>query len=160
MKIAVTCQGDKLDDQMDQRFGRSPFFLIVDSDTMEYEAIENTNATLGQGAGIQSAQMISSMGVEVLVTGNCGPKAFDVFNASGVKVITGVSGSVRQAVEDFKGGKLTSSQAPTVGDKFGSGMGGGRGMGGGCRGGGGRGRGCGGGQGRGGGQGGGQGRKV
>ena len=57
MKIAVTCQGDKLDDQMDQRFGRSPFFLIVDSDTMEYEAIENTNATLGQGAGIQSAQM-------------------------------------------------------------------------------------------------------
>ena len=165
MKIAVTSTGPTLDDMMEERFGRCAYFLIIDPDTLEFEALENPNIALGGGAGIQSAQLMADKGVSTVLTGNCGPNAFQTFGAANIQVITGVSGQVRQAVEQYKSGALASTTTPNVQSQFGMGMGGGmatgRGMGmGGGRGMGGGGRGMGGGGGRGMGGGGGMGRGM
>jgi predicted Fe-Mo cluster-binding NifX family protein len=133
MKIAVTSTGPTLDDTVEERFGRCPYFLIIDPDTLEFEPFENPNIALGGGAGIQSAQLMANKGVSVVLTGNCGPNAFQTFGAAGVQVITGVSGQVRQAIEQYKSGALSSTAGPNVQSHFGMGMGGdmgrGRGMG-------------------------------
>jgi predicted Fe-Mo cluster-binding NifX family protein/ferredoxin len=178
MKIAVTSTGPTLDDNVEARFGRCAYFLIIDTDTMQFEAIENPNIALGGGAGIQSAQLMSEKGVATILTGNCGPNAFNVFGQAGIQVIVGVSGAVRNAVEQFKTGAFSSASGPSVESHFGMkstangqpmagpmgqvpgagmgfGMGGGRGMGRGM--GSGRGMGRGGGMGRGMGKGGGMG---
>lgn len=127
MKIAVTTVGPSLDEQVETRFGRTPYYLFVDTETMEFEAMQNPNVAAGGGAGIQSAQLMSDHGVRYVLTGNCGPNAFQVFSAAGIQVIVGVSGIARQAIEQFKTGVLTTSNQPNVASHFG--MGGGRGMG-------------------------------
>ncbi|MBL7186443.1 MAG: 4Fe-4S binding protein [Phycisphaerae bacterium] len=119
MKIAVTSTGPTLDDNVEARFGRCVYFLIVDTDTMEYEAIENPNIALGGGAGIQSAQLMSEKGVMAVLTGNCGPNAFNVFGQTGIQVVVGVRGQVRSAVEQFKAGAFSSASEPNVGSHFG-----------------------------------------
>ncbi len=119
MKIAVTSTGPTLDDNVEARFGRCPYFLIIDTDTMQLEAIENPNMALGGGAGIQSAQLMSEKGVITVLTGNCGPNAFNVFGQAGIQVIVGVSGPVRNAVEQFKTGSLSSASGPNVASHFG-----------------------------------------
>ena len=151
MKIAVTSTGPTLDDMMEARFGRCAYFLIIDLDTMEFEAVENPNIALGGGAGIQSAQLMAEKGVSTVLTGNCGPNAFQTFGAANIQVITGVSGQVRQAVEQYKSGALASTATPNVQSHFGMGTGGGMGTGRGMGMGGGRGMGGGGGRGMGGG---------
>lgn len=138
MKIAVSSQGQTLDDAVDPRFGRAPFFQIVDPDTLNSETLPNPNIELGGGAGIQSAQLMAERGVTVILTGNCGPNAFRTFGAAGIQVITGVSGTVRDAVNAYKAGTLTQADAPSVPSHFGMGGGGG-GRGGAGRGGGGMG---------------------
>ena len=139
MKIAVSATGTTLDDQVDARLGRARYFLIVDTDTMDFRAIENSNAMAGGGAGIQTGQMLAQLDVKAVLTGNCGPNAFQVFGAAGIQVIVGVSGQIRAAVENFKNGTLSQAQQPNVNAHFGTGGGPGRGggMGGGGRGGGG-----------------------
>ena len=119
MKIAVTSTGPTLDDPVEARFGRCPYFLIIEPDTLELEPIPNPNISLGGGAGIQSAQLMASKGVSVVLTGNCGPNAFRVLTAAGIKVITGVSGIVEKAVEHYRSGKYTSAGMPSVSDHFG-----------------------------------------
>lgn len=145
MKIAVTSNGPLLDDNVEARFGRCAYFLLIDPETMQCEAIENPNIALGGGAGIQSAQLMSEKGVTVILTGNCGPNAFNVFGQAGIRVVVGVSGSVRHAIEQFKTGSLSSVSEPNVASHFGMGRGSGMGRGGGM----GRGMGRGGGMGRG-----------
>ncbi|RJR51073.1 MAG: dinitrogenase iron-molybdenum cofactor biosynthesis protein [Desulfobacteraceae bacterium] len=151
MKIAVTSTGPELDSTLDPRFGRCAYFLIIDPETFEFDAIENSSRAMGRGAGVQSAQLVAGKGTSVVLTGNCGPNAFQAFDAAGIKVITGVSGKVREAVELFKSGKLDSTSTPNVQSHFGMGRGmggGGMGRGGGVSGGGmGRGGGMGGGMG-------------
>ncbi|MBN1554098.1 MAG: NifB/NifX family molybdenum-iron cluster-binding protein [Phycisphaerae bacterium] len=145
MKIAVTATEPSLDAKVEPRFGRCPYFLIVDSDTLEFEAVENPNVMLGGGAGIQSAQMIAQKGATHVLTGNCGPNAHQTLSAAGIRVMIGCSGVIRDVVEQFKNGQLQAADQPNVDSKFGvgggMGGGGGRGMGGG----GGMGRGMGGG---------------
>jgi len=153
MKIAVTATGPSLDDQVEARFGRAPYYLFVETETMEVEAVQNPNVAAGGGAGIQSAQLMSDHGVQYVLTGNCGPNAFQVFSAAGIQVIVGMSGGARQAVEQFKTGVFTASNQPNVASHFGMGAGGGMGMGGGK----GMGMGMGGGRGMGMGMGGGRG---
>jgi predicted Fe-Mo cluster-binding NifX family protein/ferredoxin len=119
MKIAVTSAGPSLDDNVEARFGRCPYFMIIDTDTMQYESIENPNIALGGGAGIQSAQLMSEKGVTAVLTGNCGPNAFNVFGQAGIQVIVGVSGNVRNAVEQFKTGAFPSALGPNVASHFG-----------------------------------------
>jgi predicted Fe-Mo cluster-binding NifX family protein/ferredoxin len=119
MKIAVTSTGLSLDDNVEARFGRCAYFLIIDTDTMQYDAIENPNIALGGGAGIQSAQLMSEKGVTTVLTGNCGPNAFNVFGQAGIQVIVGVSGVIRDAVEQFKTGAFSSASGPSVASHFG-----------------------------------------
>lgn len=123
MKIAVTSTGSDLSSTVEARFGRCAFFIILDTDTMEFEAIENPNIALGGGAGIQSAQLMSQKGVKTVLTGNCGPNAFQTFGAAGIQVITGVSGIVGDAVEQFKAGAFSSAAGPNVASHFGMGTG-------------------------------------
>lgn len=129
MKIAVTSTGPSLDDSVEGRFGRCAYFLIIDPDTMEFEAVPNPNISLGGGAGIQSAQMMADKNVSVVLTGNCGPNAFQTFGAAGIQVITGVGGAVRQAVRQYKTGVMTGASAPSTQSHSGMRTGGGRGMG-------------------------------
>ena len=131
MKIAVTATGPNLDSQVEARFGRCAYFLIIDPDTMEFESLRNPNTALGGGAGVQSAQLMAEKDVKVVLTGNCGPNAFRTFGAAGIQVIVGVSGAVRAAAEQFKSGSLASASGPNVASHFGTGGGAGQGMGGG-----------------------------
>lgn len=143
MKIAITSSGGDLTSQIDPRFGRCPYFIIIDPDTEKFEAIENPNVQAMGGAGIQSAQLVANKGAEFVLTGSCGPNAFQTLSAAGVKVITGMVGTVKEAISRFKSGQFQPTQAPDVGAHFGTGFGMGRGMGGGM------GRGMGAGMGRG-----------
>jgi predicted Fe-Mo cluster-binding NifX family protein len=115
MRIAVTSTGDELISDMDPRFGRAKYFVIVDSDTLELEVAENKqNLNLPQGAGIQAAKAIVDLKADVLISGNCGPKAFKVLNAAGIKVVTGVQGRVIDAITQFKSGELETTDGPNV----------------------------------------------
>ena len=131
MKIAVSASGQSLDAEVDPRFGRCRYFIIVDPENMEFETVENSGALAGGGAGIATAQMIADKGIEAVLTGNCGPNAFQVLSAAGIKVVTGVSGKVRDAVLDYKAGKHEAISQTNVSPHFGMGGGMGRGMGGG-----------------------------
>jgi len=122
MKVAVTAKGKDLGDQVDSRFGRCPYFLVVDIDTMSAEAIENPNLALGGGAGIQSAQLMAEHDVSVVLTGNCGPNAHQTLSAAGIQIIVGASGCIRDAVERFKAGSLSTIQEPNVASHFGMGV--------------------------------------
>jgi predicted Fe-Mo cluster-binding NifX family protein len=121
MKIAVTSVGKNLDSRVDPRFGRAAFFLIGDTETMEFAAVENENATTGGAAGIGSAKRVIDEGAEAVLTGNCGPNAERTLSAAGVKLYTGVAGTVAQAVELLKNGKLTTAEKPNVQAHFGMG---------------------------------------
>ena len=99
MKIAVSVTGPDIDAEIDPRFGRCQYFLIVNTDTMEFDSIPNASATAMGGAGIQAAQTVAAKNVEIVITGNVGPNAFQTLNAAGIKVITGASGSARDAIE-------------------------------------------------------------
>ena len=115
MKIAVSSQGTSLQDQVDPRFGRAPYFLIIDTETMECKPIENSqNVQLAQGAGIQAAQYVINEGVEALMTGNCGPKAYATLSAAKINVFVGVHGTVSDAVDQYKSGSLTKADTANV----------------------------------------------
>jgi len=124
VKIAVSSTGTSLDSQVDPRFGRCQYFIFVDTETMDFEAIENPNIMAMGGAGIQSAQLIANKGAEVVLTGNSGPNAFQTLSAAGVKVVIGVTGTVKDAVERFKRGELQPTAQPNVASHFGMGQGG------------------------------------
>ena len=136
MKIAVTSQGAGLDSPVDPRFGRCAYFVFVETDDMSFESMENSNVSLGGGAGIQSAQLMADKGVKAVVTGNVGPNAYNTLEAAGIRIMTGASGTVREAVEAFKSGGLPTAGGANVpshsgmgGGGMGMGLGMGRGMG-------------------------------
>jgi predicted Fe-Mo cluster-binding NifX family protein len=133
MKIAVSSNGKTLDSQVDQRFGRCAYFIIVNTDDMSFEAFDNSSLALGGGAGIQAAQFVASKGAEAVITGNCGPNAVRTLNASNIKVFVGQSGTVRDVIERYKRGEIKPTDTPNVGEHhgMGRGMGMGRGKGGG-----------------------------
>jgi predicted Fe-Mo cluster-binding NifX family protein len=143
MKIAITSTGKDLDSQVDPRFGRCAYFLIVNIDDMSFEAIDNASMSLGGGAGIQAGQFVASRGAKALLTGSVGPNASRTLNAAGLDVIVGVSGSIRDAVERYKSGELKATTQANVPDHFGMGSTGGMGSGMGSGMGGGMGRGMG-----------------
>ena len=112
MKIAITSMGAKLEDKVDPRFGRCHYFILFDTDTNKSEAIENAGAQGMGGVGIQSGQIMADKGVKVVLTGSCGPNAFQTLQAAGIKVITGVNGTVQEAIDKFKSDELKAiSQA-------------------------------------------------
>ena len=114
MKLAISAMGRDLDVQVDPNFGRCQCFIIVDSDTLEFEAIENPNMGLMSRAGIQSGQMMADRSVRVILTGNIGPNAFQTLSAAGAQVMAGVKGTVREAIRGFNSGQLQPVTRATV----------------------------------------------
>jgi predicted Fe-Mo cluster-binding NifX family protein len=134
MKIAISASGNNLDSQLDPRFGRCQYFLVIDPDTSDVEVMPNDSARTSSGAGIQAAQLITNKGVKALITGNIGPNAFQILSAAGIKTMTNATGTVRYVLEQYKNGSLQPAVGATVGTHAGmpgmdSGFGSGRGRG-------------------------------
>ena len=134
MKLCITCTGKHLQDRVDSRFGRAPYFLLIETESLNYEAIENPAGDTGQGAGIRAAQVMVDRGVNALLTGVVGPNAGEALQAAGIKVYEGAGpeDSAEKAIEKFKKGMYTvaSLHRPDRGGCGpGPGRGGGRGRG-------------------------------
>ncbi len=115
MKIAISATGTDLNSDIDTRFGRAQVFVIYDIESGEHTALENTiqmNAV--QGAGIQTAQNLANAGVGAVLTGHCGPKAYKTLANAGIDIYVDVAGTVADAVEAFKSGKLKQASGPDV----------------------------------------------
>lgn len=171
MKVAISAEGPSLDSRIDPRFGRCPFILVVDTETLGVEAIETAGRAAPGGAGIQAAELLAGRAISHLLTGSCGPNAQTALQAAGIAIVPECSGTAREAIERFKTGESTRSDRPPAAvssgprpispegaardpnradGAAGTGRGTGRGVAGGGRGmGGGGGRGMGGGSGRG-----------
>jgi predicted Fe-Mo cluster-binding NifX family protein len=115
MKVAVSSAGADLSAAVDARFGRAPYFLIVDTDSMEFEAVENTqNLQATQGAGIQAAAHVARFQPAAVLTGHCGPKAYQTLDAAGITVAVNVTGTVKEAVERYLKGDCELAAGPNV----------------------------------------------
>jgi predicted Fe-Mo cluster-binding NifX family protein len=115
VKVAFTTAGSDLDAPVDSRFGRAPGFLIYDLESETFEAVDNRrNMDVAQGAGIQSAETLARLGVKSVVTGNCGPKAFRVLSAAGIRIFTTDAATVAEALERFRSGRLVEARSPNV----------------------------------------------
>lgn len=106
MKICITTTGPDLDSSVDQVFGRCAYFLIVNSETEQFESVPNKAKEADRGAGIQASQTVVDLGVKKVICGNIGPNALNVLQESGVKIILGISGTAKQVLEKFKTGRL------------------------------------------------------
>ena len=116
MKLCVTSSGQSLEDTVDPRFGRCQYFILVDSESMDFEAIQNPAMSAGGGAGTRAGQLVSEKGAQVVLTGNVGPNAFSTLQAAGLKIIVGLSGNtVSQAIDGFKSGQYEYVNDPSVG---------------------------------------------
>ena len=103
MKIAVSAKGSTPDSEVDPRFGRAPWFVVLDTETGEYASIDNSESVeAASGAGVQAVSRVAKAGVTRLVTGQCGPKSAGGLEVAGVEVITGASGTARDALESNK----------------------------------------------------------
>jgi predicted Fe-Mo cluster-binding NifX family protein len=115
MKIAVTSQGQELGSPVDPRFGRARYFVVVDTETGEFSAADNSqNLNAVQGAGIQAGGNVVKLGVKAVITGHVGPKAFATLQAGGVQIYTGAAGTVADAVAQFKAGQLKATASSDV----------------------------------------------
>ena len=113
-RIVVSCQGTGLDDQVDPRFGRASYFLVVDPETMDFDVLDNSlSKSMPQGAGIQAAETAAGSGAKVVLSGFLGPKAFEALSAAGMKIVQGLEGlTVREAVERYKTGQVQAADQP------------------------------------------------
>jgi len=115
MRIAISASGPKMDSPVDARFGRAPWFILADTESGSWEAVENKqNMQAAQGAGVQSAECVVRHGAEAALTGHCGPKAFRALQAAEVQVYVNVEGTVNEAVERFKAGELAATEGADV----------------------------------------------
>jgi len=115
MKLCITAEGDTLEAAVDPRFGRAAFFIVYDTDTDEWQAVDNAqNLQAASGAGVQAGQNVVNLAADVVVTGHCGPKAFRTLSAAGIPIVVGAEGTVADAVAQYKAGTLNPTEAPDV----------------------------------------------
>ncbi len=115
MKIAITTQGTDASSPVDLRFGRARFFRVVDTETGQQTAVDNTGGVNAvQGAGTQAAQTLARLGVQAVLTGHVGPKALSALQAANIQIYSVSSGTVEQAVQDFMAGRLQALAHPDV----------------------------------------------
>lgn len=115
MKLVITSMGETIDSPVDQRFGRTRYFIVYDTESGEWSAHDNkVNLQAAQGAGIQAGQKVIELGGDALLTGHCGPKAYAILAAGDVAVYNGASGSVKEAVDAFEKGELSRAEGADV----------------------------------------------
>ena len=115
MKIAITGQDKELSSEIDPRFGRAKWLIVVNTETGEFKAHDNTvNLNAVQGAGIQTAQNIANLNVEAVITGNVGPNAFKTLNASGIRIFLTEKQTVQEAIDSFKADTLNEVNKANV----------------------------------------------
>lgn len=115
MKVAITAQGKTVDSQVDPRFGRAVQFVVVDTDTDEFQTHDNSvNVQAASGAGVQAAKALIDLGVGAVITGNIGPKAMEVLQAANLDIYAGVTGAVQDALQRLKADELTPILRPNV----------------------------------------------
>lgn len=133
MKICITSTGDNLDASLDPRFGRCGWFLMVDMETMEFEAMANSAMDLSGGAGTAAAQAVIEKDIDAVITGGCGPNAARVLEAAGADVYLADGGNIKELLGKLKNGELNKadfSELLSGAGRFGGGLGRGRGTGG------------------------------
>jgi predicted Fe-Mo cluster-binding NifX family protein len=121
MKVAISSSGTTLQSNVDPRFGRCPYYIIYDTESDSSKYVENKSGQATGGAGIQAAQMISNMNVESLITGNIGPNAYRVLSEASIKIYSGATGNIKDAIEKFKKGEYKQTIGPDVESHFGMG---------------------------------------
>jgi len=115
MKVVISARGQNLEARIDPRFGRAPYFLLVDLDTMECEAVPNqVSMQAPQGPGIQAATLVARHQPAAVLTGNCGSDAFKLLKTAGIPIILGVTGGVKDALQSFRAGDLKPADGPNV----------------------------------------------
>ena len=119
MKVCITAQGNNLDSQVDPRFGRCQYFIFIDTETLEFEAVDNVNMNGSGGAGIHSGQLVAEKGVKIVITGNVGPNAHQTLRAANIDIYIGASGTIKQALEKYKNGGLKKALEASVTTKSG-----------------------------------------
>ncbi|MBO8138780.1 MAG: NifB/NifX family molybdenum-iron cluster-binding protein [Desulfotomaculum sp.] len=115
MKIAVSSQGENSQSQVNPRFGRCEYFIVFDTETGKNTAVENGGRLSTGGAGIATAKMLADLGVNVVITGFVGPKAFSALKAANIKIFTGAAGTVEEALQAYKDNKLEEAQSANAG---------------------------------------------
>ena len=114
MKIVITSSVENLDGDMDPRFGRCAYFVVVDTETLDFEAIPNPAVSTPGGAGIQAAQFIAEQEVDAVVSGNYGPNAYGVLSEAKIDLYrTPNTIPIRKVVESFRAGNLEKVDQPT-----------------------------------------------
>jgi len=121
MKVVVTSTGETLEAPVDPRLGRAANFIVCDTESEAFSVVDNsTSVQAAHGAGVTAGQAIADAGAEVVITGNCGPRAYQVLSAAGIKVYTGASGTVADALKQFAEGKLQEAGGANVAGHFGT----------------------------------------
>lgn len=111
MKIVISAEGTDLASNVAHRLGLSPYLLIVDTETMDFKALPNPGATSQPGAGVRVVVLAVGEGVEVVLTGYCGPAVYNQLVSNGIKVITGIGGIVEEAIDKYKAGDFSRGLA-------------------------------------------------
>jgi predicted Fe-Mo cluster-binding NifX family protein len=111
MKIAVSSAGGSIHSPVEERFGRAPYYVIVDSENVDFEnlkfgLVSNPSVTSEHGAGPQTATMLQERGANVVLTGRAGPNARRALDAMGITVVEGVHGTVKEVVESYLKGSV------------------------------------------------------
>lgn len=119
MKLAISSKGKTLESEVDPRFGRCKYFILCDEDLDQYEVLNNGGQSAVGGAGVQAAESVVNSGAKTVLTGNVGPKAFQVMSSSGILVVTDVCGTVKEVIEQYLAGDLTVTREPSVDAHFG-----------------------------------------
>ncbi len=114
MKIILTTTSAELDANIDPRFGRGAYFVVVDTDTLSWQAHPNPGVNAGGGAGSLAAQFAANQKAEAVISGDFGPNAYNALQAAGIAMfLFGTSRTGREAVENYKAGRLERVGAPT-----------------------------------------------
>ena len=113
MRIGIPTSGNDLSGEVEQRFGRCQRFLIVDSGTMDFHVVDNSALAMGGGAGVRAAQQVVDEGVEAVIAGEVGPKAYEVLERAHIKVYARVTGTVKDAIDLVRSDMAKGADGPT-----------------------------------------------
>ena len=115
MKVGVPAKGESIDSAVDERFGRSPYFVLVDATSLALEVFKNPGPAEKDAAGILACQMLIEKGADAVAVKNIGHNALVSLTGGGVRVYVGAGGSILDTLKMLKKGQLSPAETATVG---------------------------------------------